>query len=340
MPLQHYPRVRDSLRRRRIRTTRRLRISSGCSANFRRCRSGWCDTANDAPNGKVGSLEILAREAQLRRAAGERWRHPGGARLSGARDRPAGRRRRGSGDVPVPRARLLARGEGGSAGNRHGVRAQRAGGAAALVERLRAGLHHGVSAARTRSNRRIFAAIREYLADDYQLGARIAALGKRVAMADTCRRNESGRRRPGRNVWKHQVRWSRTIRVSRPAGYFGYLVTQATFWCVPGRAYRVSVVALAGITVRLFAAAAGLRAARCASSRFRSSMHCARSVRLCGLVRRAVRECSGVAGRAVSTAADGRIVCWFRPFTIPANISARRASVIAPWEAWRRPCRS
>ena len=30
-----------------------------------------------------------------------------------------------------------------------------------------------------------FDAIREYLADDYQLGARIAALGKRVAMSDS-----------------------------------------------------------------------------------------------------------------------------------------------------------
>ena len=31
-------------------------------------------------------------------------------------------------------------------------------------------------------------------------------------------------------VWRHQLRWSRGIRVSRPGGYFGYLVTHATFW--------------------------------------------------------------------------------------------------------------
>jgi ceramide glucosyltransferase len=31
-------------------------------------------------------------------------------------------------------------------------------------------------------------------------------------------------------VWRHQLRWSRTIRVSRTAGYYGYLATQAAFW--------------------------------------------------------------------------------------------------------------
>jgi ceramide glucosyltransferase len=33
-------------------------------------------------------------------------------------------------------------------------------------------------------------------------------------------------------VWRHQLRWSRTIRVSRTAGYYGYLATQAAFWSV------------------------------------------------------------------------------------------------------------
>jgi ceramide glucosyltransferase len=61
-----------------------------------------------------------------------------------------------------------------------------------------------------------------------------------------------------RDVWKHQIRWSRTIRVSRPAGYFGYLVTQLTFWSIMAGAFGYERVALAGILVRLIAARAAL----------------------------------------------------------------------------------
>ena len=104
-----------------------------------------------------------------------------------------------------------------------------------------------------------FSGIREYLADDYQLGARISALGKRVAMADTVVETNLGAG-TWRSVWQHQLRWARTIRISRPAGYFGYLVTQATFWCIVATLAGFPWLALAGITVRLFAAAASLRA--------------------------------------------------------------------------------
>ncbi len=104
-----------------------------------------------------------------------------------------------------------------------------------------------------------FAAIREYLADDYQLGARISALGKRVVMADTVVETNLGAG-TWPEVWKHQVRWSRTIRISRPAGYFGYLVTQATFWCLAAALWGYPRVALMGIVVRLLAGAAAMRA--------------------------------------------------------------------------------
>jgi ceramide glucosyltransferase len=62
-------------------------------------------------------------------------------------------------------------------------------------------------------------------------------------------------------VWKHQVRWSRTIRVSRPSGYLGYLVTQATFWCVAAALAGHWKIALAGEAVRLMAALASMWAA-------------------------------------------------------------------------------
>ena len=74
-----------------------------------------------------------------------------------------------------------------------------------------------------------FAAIGDYLADDYQLGRRIRDLGLRVAFApvvvETHLDGETWAQ-----VWRHQLRWSRSIRVSRPGGYFGYVVTHATVW--------------------------------------------------------------------------------------------------------------
>lgn len=104
-----------------------------------------------------------------------------------------------------------------------------------------------------------FAVIRDYLADDYQLGARIAALGKRVAMADSVVETNLGSG-TWLDVWKHQVRWSRTIRISRTAGYFGYLVTQATFWCLVAACFGSWRIAIAGLVVRLAAAAAAMSA--------------------------------------------------------------------------------
>ena len=104
-----------------------------------------------------------------------------------------------------------------------------------------------------------FAAIREYLADDYQLGARIAARGKHVALSGTVVETNLGAG-TWSDVWKHQVRWSRTIRVSRPAGYFGYLVTQATFWSIIAALCGYWRIALACMAVRLIAAVAAMGA--------------------------------------------------------------------------------
>ena len=76
-----------------------------------------------------------------------------------------------------------------------------------------------------------FEAIADFLADDYQLGRQVVARGYRVEFASAV--VETG---PGdlswAAMWRHQLRWSRTIRVSRPAGYYGSVVTQATFWAL------------------------------------------------------------------------------------------------------------
>jgi ceramide glucosyltransferase len=76
-----------------------------------------------------------------------------------------------------------------------------------------------------------FEAIAEYLADDYQLGRHISRRGYRIQFARPVVETGLGAE-TWAQVWRHQVRWSRTIRVSRPSGYYGYAVTHATLWAL------------------------------------------------------------------------------------------------------------
>jgi ceramide glucosyltransferase len=94
-----------------------------------------------------------------------------------------------------------------------------------------------------------FAAIGNYVADDYQLGKRISELGLRIQFAPVVVETDLGSE-SWTSTWSHQLRWSRTIRVSRPSGYYGYVVTHATLW---------GLVALAGHQWWAGAAALGLR---------------------------------------------------------------------------------
>jgi ceramide glucosyltransferase len=98
-----------------------------------------------------------------------------------------------------------------------------------------------------------FAAIGDYLADDYQLGRRISELGRKVTLAsavvETCMAGKTWG-----EVWRHQLRWSRTIRVSR-SGYYGYAITNATVWSLLALAGGAWPAAIFAMTVRM---AAGL----------------------------------------------------------------------------------
>jgi ceramide glucosyltransferase len=76
-----------------------------------------------------------------------------------------------------------------------------------------------------------FEAIAQFLADDYQLGSHIRALGYRIEFAPVVVETDLGGESWGQ-TWRHQLRWARTIRVSRPAGYCGYGVTHATVWAL------------------------------------------------------------------------------------------------------------
>jgi ceramide glucosyltransferase len=75
-----------------------------------------------------------------------------------------------------------------------------------------------------------FEAIAPYLADDYQLGAKIHRLGRRNIIARPVVETHLGAE-TWTEAWRHQVRWARTIRLSRGA-YAGLPVTHATLWAL------------------------------------------------------------------------------------------------------------
>jgi ceramide glucosyltransferase len=101
-----------------------------------------------------------------------------------------------------------------------------------------------------------FAAVADYLADDFQIGRGLHALGLRCVLSEvvvTTHLFGSS----WRDVWRHQVRWARTIRVSKSAGYAGLAITHATLWALVAAVAGEWRIAAALIILRL---AAGLAA--------------------------------------------------------------------------------
>ena len=74
-----------------------------------------------------------------------------------------------------------------------------------------------------------FAALADCLADDYQLGKRIATGGYRIVLSPVVVECWS-EPMSWAAVWKHQLRWARTIRVCQPAPYFFSILSNATLW--------------------------------------------------------------------------------------------------------------
>ena len=71
----------------------------------------------------------------------------------------------------------------------------------------------------------------DYLADDYELGARIAAAGYRVELAgETVETTVPAY--TFRGFWDHQMRWARSTRDSRRWGYAGLGITYCIPWAV------------------------------------------------------------------------------------------------------------
>ena len=76
-----------------------------------------------------------------------------------------------------------------------------------------------------------FEGLLDYLADDYELGRRIAATGKRIELSAAIVATFL----PAytmREFFRHQLRWSRTIRDARPLGYTGLVFTFGLPWAL------------------------------------------------------------------------------------------------------------
>ncbi|HKS38829.1 MAG TPA: bacteriohopanetetrol glucosamine biosynthesis glycosyltransferase HpnI [Verrucomicrobiae bacterium] len=74
-----------------------------------------------------------------------------------------------------------------------------------------------------------FAALADYLADDYHLGNLTARRGGRIEISPVvveCRESP----KTWGQVWAHQLRWARTIRSCRPVPYFFSILGNATLW--------------------------------------------------------------------------------------------------------------
>jgi ceramide glucosyltransferase len=97
-----------------------------------------------------------------------------------------------------------------------------------------------------------FEAIAEYLADDYQLGHRIHALGKSCVLSEAIVTTNLGG--GWLDVWRHQLRWARTIRVSKFWGYLGLPVTFATVWAVAAAASGHWMIGAAVLGARMLMA--------------------------------------------------------------------------------------
>src|SRR5215469_353554 len=102
------------------------------------------------------------------------------------------------------------------------------------AQRLERGLHFGLGstlAFRKAELERIggFKALVDFLADDYELGRRIRALGKEVVLSDVTVETHLPEYTLSGFV-QHQLRWFRGVRDARPRGFIGLVSTFGIMW--------------------------------------------------------------------------------------------------------------
>ena len=98
-----------------------------------------------------------------------------------------------------------------------------------------------------------FESLADYLADDYQLGHKIARTGARIVLARIvveCRSDTMD----WKEVWSHQLRWARTICVCQPVPFFLSQIHNPTLWPLLWMALQptstVLAIAAAGLLTR------------------------------------------------------------------------------------------
>src|SRR5262249_60313385 len=93
-----------------------------------------------------------------------------------------------------------------------------------------------------------FAYLQEFLAEDFVLGHRAAELGHKVLLSSTIIEHRIGSQSMLRNL-SHRLRWARSTRRSRPAGYWGQIFTYPfplalLLWAVYAPAWPALLLAL------------------------------------------------------------------------------------------------
>jgi ceramide glucosyltransferase len=78
-----------------------------------------------------------------------------------------------------------------------------------------------------------FESLADYFCDDYELGHRIAASGKRVLLSGFPVSIVYPRENLA-EAFRHQLRWNLSIRYSRPWGHFGLLFSHGLAWAIVG----------------------------------------------------------------------------------------------------------
>jgi ceramide glucosyltransferase len=105
-----------------------------------------------------------------------------------------------------------------------------------LSKMLEGGLHYGLGSTLAVSREALersggLLALVDYLADDYELGTRIASAGYRVELcAEVVETGVPAYDWDG--FTDHQLRWARTVRDSRPGGYAGLIFTHGLGWAL------------------------------------------------------------------------------------------------------------
>ena len=107
-----------------------------------------------------------------------------------------------------------------------------------VAQQIEGGLHFGLGstlAFRRSDLDRIggFEAIVDFLADDYELGRRIADLGKKVVLSSTVVETHLPSYDFG-GFLSHQMRWARGVRDARLGGYIGLVSTFGLLWSLLG----------------------------------------------------------------------------------------------------------